>query len=338
MPETPVGLLLPQTPTMPRVPVADDVGEFGRFVNKLGYDSLWINESWGTDPVAELTAVVRATDDLQVGTAVVNVFTRSPPSLAMTAASMARLSNNRFILGVGTGHPELVEDLHNVPWTRPIHRMDETLSVLRELLGDEPTVDYTSDLFDISGFPPVAADIPIYSAALGPANRRVTGKHSDGWIPYQVPFDTLESAFSMIVEAARDAGRNADDIAVVPYIACVVDEDADAARAAIRANVASYVGRFSDNSYKNAVGERFPEEAERIATAWRNDDKTEARSAVTDEMVHELGIAGTPSDARAQLADLRDDPFVDRMILAVPHAVDRQTALRTVEELAPNTT
>lgn len=335
MSETPVGLVLPQTADVPRIPVAEDVGEFGRTVEDLGYESVWLNESWGSDPIAELTAVARATEELLVGTAIVNAFTRTPASLAMSASTMARLSGGRFILGIGAGHPELVEGLHDLPWERPVHRMHETLSLVTELLDDD-LVEYESDLFDVSGVTPLDADVPIYSAALGPANRRVTGKLSDGWIPYHVPVDELAAAFETVAGAARAAGRDPDAVAVVPYIACVVDEDRDAARNGIRANVARYVGGFSDGSYRNAVGAGFAEEADRIAAAWRRGDQDTARAVVTDEMVDALGIAGTPTEARERLQDLRDRPIVDRVLISVPHQIDEETADRTVRELAPD--
>jgi len=326
---------MPQTAAMPRVPATDDVGEFGRTVEDFGYNSLWLNESWGFDTFVELTTVACHTESLRLGTSIVSVFTRTPPTLAMTAASLARVSDGRFTLGLGASHPELVEDLHNVPWERPVHRMFQTISFLRALLGEGEELDYESDLFDVSGFPPLAADVPIYSAALGPANRRVTGRVSDGWLPYNVPFDDLAASFETVAGAAEEAGRDPEDIAVVPYVAAVVDDDPEVARDAIRANIASYVGGFADDSYKNAVGEGFADQADRIAEAWRNGDEDDARAAVSDEMVDALGIAGTPEEARAKLRSVRDRDLVDEVLVGVPHPVDRDRAHRTVEELAP---
>lgn len=332
----PVGLVLPQTAEMPRAPIADDVGEFGRTVEQLGYDSVWLNESWGSDPFVELTAVARATETLRVGTAIVNAFTRTPATLAMSAASLARVSDDRFVLGLGAGHPELVEDLHNVAWEQPIRQMYETLSLVGEMLGNGPELDYESELYAISGFDPLGADVPVFSAALGPANRRVTGRLSDGWIPYNVPFDRLESAFETIADAARDDGRDPGDVQVVPYVAAAVSDDRTTARQTLRENISSYVGGFSDDSYKNAVGEGFAEEADEIAATWRRGDRETATAAVTDEMVDALGIAGTPAEAREKLRALRERPLVDEVLVAVPHSVDAEQAHRTVHELSPN--
>jgi alkanesulfonate monooxygenase SsuD/methylene tetrahydromethanopterin reductase-like flavin-dependent oxidoreductase (luciferase family) len=335
MSETPVGLVTPQTASIPRVPAVNDIGEFGRTVETLGYNSLWLNESWGFDTFVELTAVARQTDSLRLGSSIVNVYTRTPPTLAMAAASLTRVSDGRFTLGLGASHPELVEALHNVPWERPVHRMFETISFLRELLGESEEISYESDLFEVSGFPPLAVDVPIYSAALGPANRRVTGRVSDGWMPYNVPFGDLEDAFETIGTAARKDGRDPDDIAVVPYVSAVVDDDPEVARDVIRSNIASYIGDFSDDSYKNAVGDDFAEQADHIAEAWRRGDEDEARAAVSDEMVDALGIAGTPETARETVRAVRDRDLIDELLISVPHPVDPETADRTVRELAP---
>jgi alkanesulfonate monooxygenase SsuD/methylene tetrahydromethanopterin reductase-like flavin-dependent oxidoreductase (luciferase family) len=139
-----------------------------------------------------------------------------------------------------------------------------------------------------------------------------------------------------VASAARDSDREPDDVRVLPYVAAVVDDDREVARDSIRTNVASYVGGFSDDSYKNAVGEGFAEEADRIAEAWRRGDEAEAKAAVTDEMIDALGIAGTPTEAREKLDALRERPIVDEVILAIPHSVDPETARRTVRELAPD--
>ena len=335
MEDTPVGLVIPQTSESPRQPAVDDAGAYGQTVEQLGYDSLWITEGWSANAFVELATVAAHTDHLGIGTVIVNAFTRTPATLAMASASLARVSDGRFVLGLGAGHPETVEAIHNVPWERPVHRMYETVSLVRRLLDGGEAVDYESDLFSVSGLQPFDADVPIYSAALGPANRRVVGRVSDGWLPYHVPFQNLDGAFETVAEAAREAGRTPDDVRVAPYVSAVVSDDREAARDELRANIAGYVGGFSDDSYKNAVGQAFAEEADRIAEAWGRGDETEAREAVTDEMVDALGIAGTPEEARERLGDLRRREVVDRVIVGVPHSVDSDTADRTVRALAP---
>lgn len=331
-----VGLVIPQTLEIPRVPAADDVGAFGREVEGIGYESLWMNEGWGSDAFVELTAVATATERIGVGTSIVNVFSRSPASLALAAATANRISGGRFGLGLGVGHPEFVEDIHGVPFERPIRRMHETIDIVKRLLGAaDGTVSYEGELLTVEDAPTLDAEVPIYSAALGPANRRVAGRLADGWIPYHLPFPALESSFETVEAAAREAGRDPADVDVLPYVSAVVSEDRSAAREALRENIASYVGGFGDDYYLNAVGQAFEDTAEKVATAWRRGDEAGARAAVTEEMVDALGIADTPETAREKLGSLLERPVVDGVIVSVPHAVSQERGLETVRALAP---
>jgi alkanesulfonate monooxygenase SsuD/methylene tetrahydromethanopterin reductase-like flavin-dependent oxidoreductase (luciferase family) len=137
----------------------------------------------------------------------------------------------------------------------------------------------------------------------------------------------------VVAAAARGAGRDPEDITVAPYVPAVVAEDPEEARDAIRGHVAYYVG--SGEGYKKAVASRFPEAAERVASAWRAGDREEATDAVTDEMVAALGIAGRPDEARAQLRELVEASTIDRPLVVVPNQVDETLGERTVEALAP---
>lgn len=332
-----VGLVIPQTADVPRVPTADDVGAFGQTVERLGYESLWMNEGWGSDAFVELTAVASATERLQVGSSIVNVYSRSPAGLALAASTLDRVSEGRFVLGLGVGHPEFVEDFHGVPFEAPIRRMAETIDVVKKILGPAGSpVSHEGETLTIRDVPTLDADVPVYSAALGPANRRVAGRSSDGWLPYNLPFSELDASFETIEASAREAGRDPADIDVLPYVSAVVSDDRSAARRALRRNVASYVGGFGDDYYRNAVGAAFEDAAETIATAWRRGDEATAIEAVTEEMIDSLGIAGTPEAARTKLGSLLDRPVVDGVIVSIPHAVSAEMAAETVRALAPS--
>jgi 5,10-methylenetetrahydromethanopterin reductase len=335
MSEHAVGVLLPKRAEPPRPPIVD-VGEFGELVEGLGYESVWTSEGWGSDAFVELAAIAQHTERVRLGTAIANIFTRTPAGLAMAAASLARVSDGRAVLGLGAGHPGLVEDLHDLPYERPIGRMYETVSLVKAFLqGEDETVEYSRKVFEVSGFPPLGVDVPVYTAALGETNRRICGRVSDGWIPYNIPLSDIGAAFETVAEAAREYGRDPDAIAVTPYVAAAVSDDGEAACRVVRENVASYVGGFTDESYRNAVATRFPAETDAIADAWRAGDEAAAAAAVTDEMVDELGIAGIPEEARERLRTLCAQPVVDVPLVAVPHAASPELADRTVRELAP---
>ncbi|MDG5776474.1 LLM class flavin-dependent oxidoreductase [Haloarculaceae archaeon H-GB2-1] len=319
-------LLVPNGPDV-------DVVEQAVQAEDLGYDSVWLGELWGGDPFTRLAAAATATDSIELGTAIVNVYSRTPAVLAMSAASLDSLSDGRFTLGVGVSTKQAIENIHGQDFDRPVRRAHETIDVVRRLLDGDERVTYDGELLEVSGVPPLDVDVPVYHAALGKANRRVVARLCDGWIPHNVPFPDLEDAFAYVAEIADDAGRDPDDITVAPYVPAVVDEDGEAARDALRGHVAYYVG--SGEGYERAVGDRFPDGASAVAEAWRDGDRETARSHVTDEMLAALGVAGTPDEARRQFRTLLDGTPVDRPMVTLPSNASADQHERTIWELAP---
>jgi len=321
------GLLLPPADVMDPVGVATTAEE-------LGYDSVWMPELWGSDAFVQLGVVARETESVGVGTAITNVFSRSPAVVAMAAATVDRYADGRMTLGTGVSTPKAIEDLHGMPYDQPVRRAHETIAVAQRYLStDDEPVAYEGELFEVADFDPLGVDVPVYHAALGPANRRVVARLADSWIPHNVPFPDLEAAFEEIETTAREADRDPDDITVAPYVpAAVSDDDPDRARDAIRGHVAYYVG--SGEGYRRAVAQRFPDEAKAVADRWQAGDRNGAKAAVTDEMVAALGVSGAPEEAAEQLERLRDG-IVDQPILTVPAQAAGELALETIQALAP---
>ena len=301
---------------------------------ELGYDGLWLGELWGTSAVVQLTAIAVQTDDVALGTAIINVFSRTPAVLAMTAATLDRVSDGRFRLGVGTSTRKVVDDLHGVDWDdpNPIRRAHETIELTRAFLSDSGRVNYGGEVFDVRDFPSLHADVPIYHAALGEANRRVVARLCDGWIPHNIPFPDLDENFAYIVDQMDSAGRDAS-IDVAPYVPTAIGDDPEEARAVIRSHIAYYVG--NGRGYERAVAQRFPD-ARAIAEAWRGGDREAATRNVTDEMVAAIGVAGTPTQAREQFEAIADIDCVTRPIVTIPGNAPDEMVERTIEELAPS--
>ncbi|WP_335999020.1 LLM class flavin-dependent oxidoreductase [Halorientalis halophila] len=322
------GLLLPPADVMDPTGVATTAEE-------LGYGSVWMPELWGSDAFVQLAAVAEATDEVRLGTAIANVFSRSPAVLAMAAATVDRYADGRMVLGTGVSTEKAVEDLHGVDYENPVRRAHESIAVAKRYLSaDDERVSYEGELIQVQDFEPLGREVPIYHAALGPANRRVVARLADGWIPHNVPFPDLPDAFADIEETAAEAGRDAEEITVAPYVpSAVSDEDPEAARDAIRGHVAYYVGNAE--GYRNAVAKRFPEGAETVTTQWREGDRSGAADAVTDEMVDALGVAGTSEQARARLDELLEG-VVDLPMITVPRQAAGEMAMETIQALAPD--
>ena len=322
-----LGALLPHLGDTDPIELATDAEGWG-------YDSVWLGELWGRNSVVTLTEIACHTENIGIGTAITNVYSRSPATLAMTAATLDDAADGRFTLGVGTSTEKAIEDLHGMDFARPVRRAHEAIELLQRFTsGESDRVRYDGEIFSVADFPPIEADVPIYHAALGPANRRVVGRLCDGWLPHNVPFLDLDDAFEGIATAARERGRDPEAITVAPYVPAAASEDPDEAERAVRGHVAYYVG--SAAGYRNAVGSRFPEASEAIASAWNQGDREAAAEAVTEEMVAALGVCGTPAEARAQLEALYEETIVDYPLVIVPQQAADDLAAGTLEALAP---
>ncbi len=308
------------------------------FVNNIrewGYEAVWAGELWGSDSLIQLGELASNHPNLRIGTSIVNVFSRTPATLAMAAATLNRISDGRFTLGVGVSTPRAIENVHGVDYDRPIQRTEEVIELVKTLTddGSEERVEFSGDIFSVSGVPPLPYPASVYNAALGRKNRRVTGRVADGWIPHMLPLDTLGEAFEEVAEGARHAERDPDDIRVAPYVPIAVHDDPEQARGVVRSHIAYYVG--SGEGYRNAVAEHFPDATERVSDAWNRGNRGEARDRVPDEMVDALGIGGRPEEARDRLKDLISGGVVDDPILVVPLHADNEIRTRTLEAVAP---
>ncbi len=321
----PTGILVPNN--------EPDVAAFAEHVESLGYDSLWSGELWKRDAFVELARAAERTAEIDLGTAIANVYGRSPATLAQAAATLDNATDGRMRLGLGTSTQKAIEDLHGMEFDNPARRLHETTELARKFLQTSGRVSYDGTLFEVADFPGLETEVPVYAASLGPATRRATGRTADGWLPHNIPFEDLPEAFETIAETAEERDRDPDSIAVAPYVPSAVSEDSSEAREAIRGHIAYYVG--SGEGYRRAVGNRFPDDADAVASAWRSGDRADARAAVTDEMVAALGIAGTPAEARAQLEAIASIEVIDEPLIVIPTGVDEEIKERTVETLSP---
>lgn len=312
---------------------ADDLAAVAERAETLGYDEVWTGELWGRDSFVALTRAALRTDAVRLGTAIVNVYGRSPATIAQAAATLDDAADGRFTLGLGTSTRKVVEDLHDDSFDNPARQLHEAVELVKQFLDGAGRVTYEGERFEVADFPSLSADVDVHAAALGPATRRATGRTADGWLPHNIPFERLDEAFETIAATAERDGRDPDAIETRPYVPSAVSEDPERARAAIRGHIAYYVG--SGDGYRRAVAQAFPGEADAIADAWRSGDRDAARAAVTDEMIDALGVAGTPEGAREQLADIAALDAVDVPLVVVPDGTSEELRETTMEALGP---
>jgi len=188
---------------------------------KLGVDQAWSAEAWGMDAIAPLAYLAARTQRLKLGTGIMQISARAPSMTAMTAMTMASISDDRFILGLGASGPQVVEGLHGVSFARPMSRMRETIEIIRRAFRGE-RLEYKGEHFVLPReggegkalrlAQPANPKIPIYLATLGPRSLELTGELADGWIGTSFTPEHAESFFQHIRVGAERAGRSLSDI------------------------------------------------------------------------------------------------------------------------------
>src|SRR6476619_4235442 len=166
---------------------------------ELGYDAFFLAEGWGHDAGVLLAEVAGRTDRITLGTGISNVWGRTPARIAMLATSLAEVSGDRFVLGLGAGSPPLAEGLHDVSFAAPVDRLGAVTRQVRRLLAGqrlEPTVERTTRPLKLAVTPQAA--VPLYLAALGPSAVQRAGELADGWCPFLLPLSCLDAGIRLL--------------------------------------------------------------------------------------------------------------------------------------------
>lgn len=278
-----------------------------RAADSSGYDSFWMPEAWEHDAFTLLTELAGHTSRINLATGIINVFSRSPALIAMSAATLDEISGGRFRLGLGTSGARVVEDFHGIKFSRPLTRLRETIQIIRLLLAGE-RIDFEGRCFRLSrfklGFKPVRAHVPIHVAALAPESLRQLGELADGWLPTHWPRERLEEGIAHIRAGAESAGRDVTEIEIAPFVNVVVSNDAAKARDRARMPLAYYVGGMGDYYHASLARLGFGVEADLIRSLWQEGRPRQAVRAVTDEMVDRIAVCGPVKYARARLDEM----------------------------------
>jgi alkanesulfonate monooxygenase SsuD/methylene tetrahydromethanopterin reductase-like flavin-dependent oxidoreductase (luciferase family) len=310
-----------------------DLTNLAELAEGLGYHSIWLPETWGPDAASLLAALAGRTERILLASGVFNVFSRSAALLAQTAATLQNLSGGRFILGLGASGPGVVEQWHGVPFDHPVERTQEYVEVVRLALSGK-RVDYEGAIGHVSGFRlavhPVQP-VPIYVAALGPRNVRMTGAVADGWLPIFAPRGHMEALFRELQTGARLAGRQSTDVRCAAYLPCVVGVRAERL---LRQQLAYYIGGMGSYYYRFAHRVGLADAATAIRDRWQSGDRIGAVSAVQDPLLELCTLGTDASTARSRIAEYRDQG-IDLPVLALPNGCTREEAIDTIRALAP---
>lgn len=303
---------------------------------ELGYESAWAAEGQGKTAFGKLERWAVHTDNIGLATGIVNVFSRTPATLAAAAATLDDHSDGRAILGLGVAHPGVVETFHGAPFDRPLARMHEYIELVRRYLRGEAE-SFDGDFYSPErtsfwdAFEPVREEIPIYNGALGPANVRLTGQFADGWLPNLYPRPQFEQAMEWLETGAERGDRDVDDIDVAMYVLTSVHDDAAVAREQAARHVTYYLRDVPGYYGRAAKHAGLGDEVEAVREA---STMEAAVDELSDEFLDLVGLVGTPDEVRGRLDELRA-MGVDLPIVRAPSGVDREWVARTLDVFAP---
>src|SRR5689334_12291838 len=290
-------------------PHHSDAATFACEAERIGVDSVWVPEVWGYDALTGLAYLAATTSSLRLGTFVVQLGSRSPALLATSALSLQELSGGRFLLGVGTSGPRVMEGWHGVPFRKPVETTRETIEIVRIVSrGDRlehPGEIYPLPLPDSSGaaLKPMVRPrpVPVYVAAMGPRNLRLTGETADGWLGNAFIPEAAEVFLGPLREGAQEAGRTLADLDLVAPVAVEFHDDEGSAEAAARRHAEGYaftigaMGAKGRNFYNDAFTRLgYGHEIARVAELWQKGERDEARRAVPLDLGRLTNLVGTP--------------------------------------------
>ena len=314
--------------------------ELAQEAERLGYDSAWAAEAWGTDAVSVLAWTAAVTTRIKIGSAILQIPARTPANTAMTAATLDLLSGGRFLLGLGTSGPQVVEGWHGEPWGKPVTRTREYVEIVRAVLrrdvlehhGEHYDIPYSRDGATGLGKPlklmarPLRAEVPIYLASLRPKSVELAAEIADGWLP--IFFSPERARETFPVPFARDG------LEIAPAVPALLSDDLQSARDALRPYYALYVGGMGargQNFYNDlACAYGFDEDAKRIQDLYLDGKKNEAAAAVPDALVDEMALVGPRARIAERVAAWRESGATTMLVSTRDLAT-----LRTLAELAP---
>lgn len=325
----------------PRLPGAAD---FAQRAEQLGVASLWVPEVWGYDALTGLAYLAACTETIGLGTFVVQLGSRSPAMLATSALSIQQLSGGRFVLGVGASGPQVMEGWHGVRFSKPVRTTRETIDIVRMVARGE-RLEYSGEVYTLPlpgsrGKPlrPMVApqNVPIYVAAMGPANLALTGELADGWLGNSFIPELAEVFLGPIRDAAVAAGRELGDIDLVAPVALEFADTATDA-AAIRRHAAGYaftigaMGASGRNFYNEAFTRLgYGDGVRAVESLWRAGDRDAAREAVPDDLGRLTNLVGTDEMIGERLERYRA-AGISTLLVKLDSPFDEQ--LRALERL-----
>jgi F420-dependent oxidoreductase-like protein len=292
---------------------------------RLGYDSVWAGESYGTDAVTPIAWVLARTSKIKAGTGIMQMSARTPTCAAMTAATLQAMSQDRFLLGIGPSGPQVIEGWHGMPYGKPLTRTREYVAVVRKVLAREAPLQHQGEHYQIpySGAAATGLGKPlksilhpnpglkIYTAAISPAGLKTAGEIADGVQPiFMSPERTRLVTEHVLAGMTVAGGKSLADFDVAPFVRVAMGSDLAACRDRIRPEMALYIGGMgarSKNFYNDLVKRMgYEDAASKIQDAFLAGRRQDAAAAVPDNLIDETALVGPPERIKDRLKAWKD--------------------------------
>ena len=300
--------------------------DYIREAERLGYDTAWTSESWGSDALTAAAWVLAQTSRIKVGTAIIQMPARTPACAAMSAMSLQALSGNRFILGIGPSGPQVIEGWHGVPYGRPLTRTREYIQIIRRIVAREAPLEHDGHHYQIPyrgagatglGKPLRSIlhgdrSLKIYTGTIAPAGVRTSAEVADGMFPFIMSparFDLLADDLAAGF-AKAGGGKSLDDFEIAPFVQVNLGDDLEQCRLPIKQSLALYIGGMGarNKNFYNDHAKRmgYTDAAVKIQDLFLDGKRAEAVAAVPDALVDEVALVGPKARIVDRLAAWRE--------------------------------
>ncbi|MBI2168122.1 MAG: LLM class F420-dependent oxidoreductase [Actinobacteria bacterium] len=333
-----LGLQLGYWFAQPPVGVAEQVAE----AERLGFDSAWVAEAYGSDCFTPLAWHASQTSTIKWGTAVCQISARTPVATAMTSLTLDHLTEGRFMLGLGVSGPQVVEGWYGQPFRKPLARTREYVDVVRQVLLREGPVTNDGPHYPLPypggmglGKPlrsivhPRRADLPILLGAEGPKNVALTAEIADGWLPifYSPKLDPEYRGYLAEGFARPGARRTADDFEVATTVSVFIDDDVERAADAVRPFLAFYIGgmgaREVNFHFDVFCRMGYEAEARKVQDLFLDGRRDEAVAAIPTSMVEDVALVGPPDKIRGELQAWEETVLTTMLVAGPPEQLRR---------------
>jgi F420-dependent oxidoreductase-like protein len=288
-----------------------DVLSLVQLADRVGIDSVWVAEAYGSDAVTVLGYLAGVTERIALGSAILQIPARTPAATAMTAMTLDALSGGRAILGLGVSGPQVVEGWHGVAYSKPLSKTREYVEIVRRVIARDEPLEFDGEHFQIPyrgpdasglGKPlksilhPVRPRIPIYLAAIGPRNVALAAEIADGWMPIFYSPEHEEAFAENLREGLSAGDRDPGSLEIASTVMVASGDDIAACRDRLRPYYALYIGGMGarDYNFYNDLAVRYGHEqaAAEIQDAYLDGRRDDAAAAVPDALIDEVALVG----------------------------------------------